>query len=56
MAFDCSAHGGAEAAQYVPPISYLDGVGGAGSSCFGVGAGAIACDDLDAWVLLEPSR
>ncbi len=54
MAIDDGADGFAEIAQEMPAVRDLDRVGGALAHAVRVGAGPVACDDLDPGMLAKP--
>lgn len=54
VAGDGAFDGVGEVVPRVPPIRYLQCVRGAGPGAFGVGAGPVPADDLDARMISEP--
>ena len=56
VAFYGLVYGVAKVAQHVPAISDLDGLRSAVAGTLGVGAGAIARDDLHSGVIPQPGR
>ncbi len=48
------AQGLAEILQKMEAVRDLNRIGRAATSAFGVDAGAVACDHLDAWVAAQP--